>query len=250
MRRYKCIISYDGTQFSGYQVQPNKRTVQSDLEHALQNMHKGEHIKIVASGRTDATVHALGQVVHFDSPLSIPVEGWKKALNSLLPDDIRVRSVEIVDPEFHARFDVKAKEYRYRLWMSEEPCVFKRQYTHHYPYPLNLNAMKEAAALLVGTHDFTSFCASKTEVQDKVRTIYLIKMEKQDNELILSFIGNGFLYNMVRIIVGTLLEVGSGQKEAKMMTSILAGKDRSLAGKTAPGHGLYLYQVYYEGWQE
>ncbi|MEH7383156.1 tRNA pseudouridine(38-40) synthase TruA [Bacillus sp. JJ1533] len=250
MSRYKCIISYDGTQFSGYQVQPNKRTVQSEFEYVLQKMHKGEHIKIVASGRTDANVHALGQVVHFDSPLTIPVEGWRKALNSMLPEDIRVQTVEKVDPDFHARFDVKAKEYRYRLWTNEEPSVFKRQYTYHYPYSLNLQAMKEAASFLEGTHDFTSFCASKTEVQDKVRTIYQIKMEKLDDELIFSFIGSGFLYNMVRIIMGTLLDVGSGQKDAKTVPSILTGKDRSLAGKTAPGHGLYLWQVFYEEWKE
>lgn len=249
MSRYKCIISYDGTQFSGYQVQPNKRTVQSEFENTLRKMHKGEQINIVASGRTDATVHARGQVVHFNSPLSIPVEGWKKALNSMLPDDIRVRSVDIVEPDFHARFDVKAKEYRYRLLVIEEPSVFKRHFTYHYPYPLNLHAMKEAAGLLIGTHDFTSFCASRTEVQDKVRTIYQIGIEKQGDELILSFIGNGFLYNMVRIIVGTLLEVGNGKKDAKMMESILTRKDRSLAGKTAPGHGLYLWQVFYEEWK-
>ncbi len=250
MSRYKCIISYDGNQFSGYQVQPNKRTVQSEFEYALQKMHKGEQIKIISSGRTDATVHALGQVVHFDSPLSIPVEGWRKALNSMLPEDIRVRSVDTVEPDFHARFDVKAKEYRYRLLISDESCVFKRQYTYHYPYPLNLHAMKEAAFSLAGTHDFTSFCASKTEVQDKVRTIYQIKMEKQGDELILSFIGNGFLYNMVRIIVGTLLEVGNGKRDAKEMESILTAKNRSLAGKTAPGQGLYLWQVFYEEWQK
>ncbi|MEH7386643.1 tRNA pseudouridine(38-40) synthase TruA [Bacillus sp. JJ1521] len=249
MSRYKCIISYDGTQFSGYQVQPNKRTVQSEFETTLRKMHKGEQINIVASGRTDATVHALGQVVHFDSPLSIPAEGWKKALNSMLPDDIRVRSVKMVEPDFHARFDVKAKEYRYRLLISEEPYVFKRQYTYHYPYPLNLHAMKKAAGFLVGTHNFTSFCASRTEVQDKVRTIYQIKIEKHNDELILSFIGNGFLYNMVRIIVGTLLEVGNGKKDARMIQSILAGKDRSLAGKTAPGQGLYLWQVFYSDWK-
>ncbi len=249
MRRYKCIISYDGTHFSGYQVQPNKRTVQSAFELALQKMHKGEQVKTVASGRTDATVHARGQVVHFDSPLSIPVEGWKRALNSMLPEDIRVRSVEEVDPDFHARFDVKAKEYRYRLLMSEEPCVFKRNFTYHYTFPIDLYAMREASLRLLGTHDFTSFCASKTEVQDKVRTIYEINIEGYEDELIFSFIGNGFLYNMVRILVGTLLEVGSGQKDPSMMEAILSGKDRSLAGKTAPGQGLYLWQVYYEEWK-
>ncbi|WP_010285116.1 tRNA pseudouridine(38-40) synthase TruA [Bacillus timonensis] len=250
MNRYKCIISYDGTHFSGYQVQPNKRTVQSEFETALQKMHKGEPVSIVASGRTDAKVHALGQVIHFDSRISIPVEGWKRALNSLLPNDISVRSVEMVALDFHARFDVKAKEYRYRLLVSKEPCVFKRHYTYYYPYPLNLAAMREASDYLIGTYDFTSFCASKTEVQDKVRTIYQIKIEKHEDELIFSFVGNGFLYNMVRILVGTLLEVGSGQREARMIENILSGKDRSLAGKTAPGQGLCLWQVFYEEWKD
>lgn len=249
MSRYKCIISYDGTQFSGYQVQPNKRTVQSEIERVLQGMHKGNTVKVVGSGRTDANVHAFGQVIHFDSDLTIPIEGWKRALNSMLPQDIRIQSIEKADPQFHARFDVKAKEYRYRLLLSKDLCVFKRHYMYHYPYPLDLSAMKEAALRLIGTHDFTSFCASKTEVQDKVRTIYQINIEKQNDELLFSFIGNGFLYNMVRILVGTLLEVGSGQIALEKMGTIIAGKDRSLAGKTAPGHGLYLWQVFYEDWK-
>lgn|SRR5690606_13288504 len=250
MNRYKCTISYDGTQFSGYQIQPNKRTVQSEFERVLQGMHKGEHVKIVASGRTDATVHATGQVVHFDSYLLIPIDKWKRALNSMLPDDIRVRTVELAKPDFHARFDVKAKEYRYRLLISNDPCVFKRHYTHYYPYPLNLSAMREAAKYLLGTHDFTSFCASNTEVQDKVRTIYDIAIDRHNDELVISFVGNGFLYNMVRILVGTLLEVGNGQKEPVSIKSILSGKDRTLAGKTAPGYGLYLSQVFYEEWKK
>lgn len=249
MNRYKCIIAYDGTNFSGYQVQPNKRTVQSKFEDTLGKMHKGKSVKIFASGRTDATVHAVGQVIHFDSSLDIQESGWKRALNSMLPSDIRVQKVEKVDSHFHARFDVKAKEYRYKLLLSQDESVFTRNYLYHYPYPLNFEEMNKAASYLIGTHDFTSFCASKTEVKDKIRTIYHISIDKQDEELIFSFIGNGFLYNMVRILVGTLLDVGRGKIQANNVKHILENQDRSLSGKTAPGHGLYLWQVYYEDWE-
>ncbi|WP_449538502.1 tRNA pseudouridine(38-40) synthase TruA [Ferdinandcohnia sp. Marseille-Q9671] len=250
MSRFKCIISYDGTNFSGYQVQPNKRTVQSECERVLQKIHKGWPVKIVASGRTDANVHAIGQVIHFDSDLGMRVESWKRALNAMLPDDIRVRSIEQVHPDFHARFDVKAKEYRYKLLLRQDASVFSRHFTYHYPYPLDIDGMREAARNVIGTHDFTSFCASRTEVQDKVRTIYQIKIEKHDDELVFSFVGNGFLYNMVRILVGTLLEVGSGKREPSSLATIVREKNRSLAGKTAPGHGLYLWKVFYQEWEE
>ncbi|MFT4415752.1 tRNA pseudouridine(38-40) synthase TruA [Fredinandcohnia humi] len=249
MNRLKCIIGYDGTNFSGYQIQPNKRTVQADFERTLQKMHKGDLVKIVASGRTDANVHAVGQVIHFDSNLEIPETSWKRALNSMLPEDIQVHSVEFVKEDFHARFDVKAKEYRYKLLLSKDRNVFKRNYAYHYPYPLDFNAMNNATSYLVGTHDFTSFCAAKTEVKDKVRTIYQITIDQQEEELIFSFIGNGFLYNMVRILVGTLLDVGRGHIPAVKMKEILAQKDRSYSGKTVPGQGLYLWEVFYQDWK-
>ncbi|MCH1626051.1 tRNA pseudouridine(38-40) synthase TruA [Fredinandcohnia quinoae] len=245
MERVKCIIAYDGTNFSGYQVQPNKRTVQSEIEGALKKMHKGYEVKIVASGRTDAKVHALGQVIHFDSTFTISPDRWKQALNALFPDDIQVKSVEIADSGFHARYDVSAKEYRYKLLTSHEGNVFERNYSYHYPYPLDLDAMRKAADYLVGTHDFSSFCASRTGVKDKVRTITHIQIEKQTDELIFSFLGNGFLYNMVRILVGTLLDVGRGAIPPFEVKNILASRDRTLAGKTAPGQGLYLWKVFY-----
>lgn len=246
MQRLKCIISYDGTNFSGYQVQPNKRTVQGELEACLAKIHKGKEVKVFASGRTDAGVHAKGQVIHFDSFLSIPEKRWPVALNSLLPDDIAVLSAEYVSSSFHARFDAMGKEYRYVLRLSLSPDPFMRNYAHQYPYPLNLEAMEEGAIFLLGTHDFTSFCSAKTEVEDRIRTITEICFLKEEELLTLKFIGDGFLYNMVRILVGTLLEIGSGEKKPEDIQKILAEKDRRLAGKTAPANGLYLWKVFYE----
>ncbi|GMB10032.1 tRNA pseudouridine(38-40) synthase TruA [Thermolongibacillus altinsuensis] len=246
MRRIKCIIAYDGTNFAGYQIQQNKRTVQGELERALAIIHKGEAVRVYASGRTDATVHAYGQVIHFDSPLTIPEERWAKALNALLPDDIVVKEAAEVSPSFHARFSAKAKEYRYRVRTAQEPDVFLRNYVYHYPYSLNHEAIQKALTFLIGTHDFTSFCSAKTDVEDKVRTIYEANMIVEKDEVVFQLIGNGFLYNMVRIIAGTMLEVGIGKIKAEDIPHILEKKDRSLAGKTAPGHGLYLWKVYYD----
>lgn len=245
MNRYKCIISYDGSGFSGYQVQPNKRTVQSQIEAVLAKIHKGSHVKISASGRTDAGVHAKGQVIHFDSPLSLPEEKWELALSSMLPDDISVLSVEAVDSSFHARFNAIGKEYRYFLYQSAKRDPFQRNYAYHYPYPLNLAAMKEACTYLLGTHDFSSFCSARTEVEDKVRTIEAIEILQEEKRLCFRFVGNGFLYNMVRILVGTLIEVGSGKRRSEDIVEILEKKDRRFAGKTAPGQGLYLWKVDY-----
>lgn len=245
MQRYKCIISYDGTNFSGYQIQPNKRTVQSVFEAVLAKLHKGTEVKVHASGRTDAGVHAKGQVIHFDSPLSIPSDRWPVALNSLLPEDLSVLSVEKAEEDFHARFAAAGKEYRYFLHLSRTRDPFLRNYAYHYIYPLNIEAMKEASSYLIGTHDFTSFCSARSEVEDKVRTIKEIHFSKENDLLTLQFTGNGFLYNMVRILTGTLLEVGSGSRQPGDMAELLLKKDRALAGKTAPAHGLYLWQVFY-----
>ncbi|WHY00898.1 tRNA pseudouridine(38-40) synthase TruA [Neobacillus sp. DY30] len=245
MNRFKCIISYDGSGFSGYQVQPNKRTVQSQIETVLAKIHKGSHVKISASGRTDAGVHAKGQVIHFDSPLSIPEDNWEAAINSMLPEDVSVLSVEKVDSSFHARFDASGKEYRYFLYQSSKRDPFQRHYAYHYPYPLNLAAMREACAYLLGTHDFSSFCSAKTEVEDKVRTIETIEIHQEEERLCFRFVGNGFLYNMVRILVGTLLEVGAGKRRPEELVETLEKRDRRYAGKTAPGQGLYLWKVYY-----
>ncbi|OSX54346.1 tRNA pseudouridine(38-40) synthase TruA [Anoxybacillus ayderensis] len=245
MRRIKCTIAYDGTHFAGYQIQQQKRTVQGELEHALSIIHKGQFVRVYASGRTDATVHAYGQVIHFDTPLAIPDEKWPKALNALLPDDVIVKEASEVPSSFHARFSVKKKEYRYRVWIGEKN-VFLRHYVYYYPYKLHVTAMNEALRYVIGTHDFTSFCSAKTEIDDKVRTIYEAEVIQEGEELIFRLVGNGFLYNMVRIIVGTVLEVGRGERRAEEMKTILQQKNRSAAGKTAPGHGLYLWHVSYD----
>lgn len=246
MQRIKAVVSYDGTYFSGWQRQPEKRTVQSEIEKALEKIHKGDKTDVVASGRTDASVHALGQTMHFDTALSIPEEKWPKAINSHLPADVFVVSAEYTNRAFHARFDAVEKEYYYRLLYTKAPDIFRRHHTVFYPYQLHLPAMRKAASYLIGTHDFTSFCAAGTDVKDMVRTIYKADILEDGDEIRFVFRGNGFLYNMVRIMVGTLLEVGKGRRQAEDMPVILNEKRRESAGKTAPGHGLYLSQVMYE----
>lgn len=246
MPKYKCVIAYDGTDFAGYQVQPEKRTIQSEFEAVLAQMHKGTIIKVTASGRTDSGVHAKGQVLHFESPLTFPTENWIKAFSALLPTDIIALEVDIVPDDFHARFHTTGKEYRYIVARSKLRDPFKRNYAYHYPYPLNVEAMREAISYLIGTHDFTSFCSAKTEVVDKVRTINEMDFEESDDFLVFRFVGEGFLYNMVRILVGTLLDVGSGKMSPHDMSGILDKKDRSFAGKTAPAQGLYLWKVFYK----
>lgn len=246
MQRLKCTIAYDGTSFSGFQVQPNDRTVQGDFEKALRKIHKGEEIRIHPSGRTDAGVHAHGQVIHFDSQLAIAPERWIMALNTLLPEDIVVHSVEPVGKEFHARYNVIRKEYRYFLLNEQKRDVFRRNYSYHYPYSINLEQVIDATKYLLGTHDFTSFCSTKSDKENKIRTIEEIEVWKTDtSEIVFRFVGNGFLYNMVRIIIGTLLKVGQGKLAPEDIQSILEKKDRQAAGKTAPAHGLYLWKVWY-----
>lgn len=245
MQRYKCKVAYAGMFFAGYQVQPNKRTVQSEIEKALEKIHKGTKIRVNASGRTDAGVHARGQVIHFDSPLMIPEAKWIIALNSLLPDDISIKQVEKVSSEFHARYDAVKKEYRYYLYLSAIRDPFQYNFSYQYPYSLNYSYIETASQALLGTHDFTSFCSAKTEVEDRVRTIHQIEWFEENDFLVFRFVGNGFLYNMVRILVGTLLEIGSGKREADSIPEIFAKKDRSAAGKTAPANGLYLWKVFY-----
>lgn len=246
LRRMKATICYDGTDFSGYQVQPGKRTVQLEIEKVLAKMHKGKEIRITSSGRTDARVHATGQVIHFDTPLSIPNEGFKKALNTQLPSDIRVVDMESVDQSFHARFSAKGKRYRY-IWNCEEvQSPFRRNYSVETKgIKPDVSKMLEGASYILGTHDFSCFCASNTSVVDKVRTVHSLEFEWHGEELHMVIEGNGFLYNMVRIIAGTLWEVGIGKRSASSIEEIIASKSRENAGKTAPPQGLYLEKVFY-----
>ncbi|MFJ8237363.1 tRNA pseudouridine(38-40) synthase TruA [Ureibacillus sp. NPDC094379] len=246
MKRLKATISYDGTLFSGYQVQPGERTVQLEIEQVLMKMHKGDKISVTASGRTDARVHATGQVIHFDTPLAIPPNRYQKALNVQLPRDIRVLDVEEVSNDFHARFSVTGKRYRY-IWSTE---LIQSPFRRHYAVETNgvkpnIDEMHAAARFIVGTYDFSSFCAANTSVVDKVRTVHSLDFEWHGDELHMIIEGKGFLYNMVRIIAGTLWDVGIGKREASSLKSTIAAKDRSKAGKTAPAHGLYLEKVFY-----
>ena len=245
MKRLKANIAYDGSGFAGYQIQPDSRTVQVELMKVLKIMHKGKVIQVVASGRTDAKVHATGQVIHFDTEFSIPMSGWLRALNVLLPEDIRVNAIEEVDASFHARYHTTGKTYRYKWDRSQIISPFTRNYMVHIKQPLDVEAMRTAAQALIGTHDFSSFCAANTAVVDKVRTIWRLEFEEHGNELHMVIEGSGFLYNMVRIIAGTLTEVGMGRRKAGELSRIVAAADRDAAGKTAAAHGLYLETVMY-----
>lgn len=238
-------VTYDGTEYAGFQVQPGQRTIQGELERAIEELTK-QKVRVVGSGRTDAGVHALGQVIHFNTDSSIPVDRWPLALHTKLPKDIVITKAEEVHGQFHARFDAKEKIYIYTIDRGHVPHVLMRRYAYHFPYALDIEKMREGAAYLIGTHDFTSFSSSKTEVQDKVREMYEITMIQEGPFLKILCRGNGFLYQMVRIIIGTLLEVGEGKRDPETIKSILEKKDRILAGRTVPPHGLVLYKVNYK----
>ena len=247
--RYKMTMAYDGHLFHGFQMHPNQRTVQGEIEKALQKMTKGKRVIVEGSGRTDAGVHALGQVIHFDYPGNvIPADRMILALNSMMPMDIIFKECEIVSEDFHVRYSAKGKWYRYRVSLDRFVNPFKRFYTGHYPYPLEVEKMQTAAKDLIGTHDFTSFAASGGQIIDKVRTMYYVNVEKdeKENEIVFDFICSGFLYNMVRILVGALLEIGNGKRPVDDFPRIIAAKNRQEVRETAQASGLYLYHVFYD----
>jgi len=245
IQKYKCIVAYDGTNYSGFQIQPNALTIQESIENALYKIHR-RPVKIFGSGRTDAGVHSRGQVFHFESELDIQESNWTRALNAQLRPDIRIQSTSKVPNEFHARLDVVKKEYRYFLHLSKQEDPFKRLYQYRVPYSLDVQAMQKASQLLVGEHDFTAFCSSRTTVLSKVRTIYRLDVIEEGEDIVFICEGNGFLFNMVRIIVGTLIEVGRHRISEEQIKKALKTMDRSLAGFTAPAHGLFMWKVTYE----
>ncbi|MGM0122999.1 tRNA pseudouridine(38-40) synthase [Enterococcus sp. AZ194] len=248
MVRYKATISYDGTNFNGFQRQPNGRTVQEEVEKTLKKMANGKTIQIFGSGRTDAGVHAIGQVIHFDYPETRPLERMRFGLDTQTPEDIAVKSVEIVQEDFHARYLVTEKTYQFRVDIGKPRSPFRRFYASYFPYPIDVEKIQRALPDLLGTHDFTAFCASGSPIEDKVRTIYEAKMTVNEagDELLFTFRGDGFLYKMIRILVGTLLKIGNGRMPEGVLPEIIASKDRNLAGPTAHPEGLYLVEVKYD----
>lgn len=246
MAKIKCTISYDGTHYAGFQYQPNERTIQGEIEKALKKLHKGRFIRIHGSGRTDAGVHAKGQVFHFESDLGLGEENWKRALNTLLPEDVYIHKAERISGDFHARYDVMEKEYHYFVSMAEYD-VFKRNYAYHVRYDLDLDVMRAACRLLEGEHDFTAFSSAKASTKgSKVRTLYEASFQEQGGMLEFTFRGSGFLYNMVRIMVGVLIDIGRGRLPLSIIEEMFEKKDRQLAGKTAPPEGLFLWKVTYQ----
>ena len=237
-------FEYDGTNFSGLQVQEGKRTIQGEIEKVFLKLFSVP-TELVASGRTDTGVHALGQVVNFHTNTTIKPEKLAIVINLHLPKDVRVvKSFEVAE-EFNSRFDAKKKTYIYKICTDEHLSVFKQGLCLHYPKKLDINKMNEVARKLVGEHDFSSFMATGSAVKTTVRTIYNAEFFEQNGDLVFTITGNGFLYNMVRIIVGTLLEIGCGKRQDNM-DILLQGNNRKLAGKTISANGLYLKEVIYK----
>jgi len=241
--RYLMTFSYDGTLFSGYQIQKNKRTVEEEIEKVLRKINHNKEIKIYSSGRTDTHVHALNQKAHFDFE-EYDIELLKYKINKMLPNDIYVKKIEEVDNDFHARFNKKIKEYTYKINLLEYN-PFEYNYVYQYNKNLNIKNMKEAIKYFIGEHDFTSFTAAKGKKEDMVRTIYDATIEEKDGIIEIKFKGNGFLQYMVRNMVGLLIDVGEDKKEPKEVLEILEKKNRIYASKTFSPVGLYLSDIIY-----
>lgn len=245
--RYFITFSYDGSKYNGYQKQPRVKTIQGELEKALKQINAGKNVVLSASGRTDAGVHAYNQSAHFDLDTQITCTKLKQALNSLIPDDIYVKNVYETNLDFHARFNVKAKEYIYKINMGNYNPI-EKDYVYQYNKKLDIPEMERALKYLEGTHDFRSFVKIDEEKDDYTRTIVqtsLIRDVKNVNEITISILGTGFMRYMVRNIVGMLIEIGEGKYRSEDIISILEMKDRTKAGICAPACGLYLKDVYY-----
>ena len=244
MRRIKLIVAYDGTDYCGWQIQPNGITVEEVLNRALFRL-TGEEIRVIGASRTDAGVHARGNIAVLDTASTIPAERFAYAVNPLLPEDIVVVKSEEVPQDWHPRYQNSVKTYEYRILNREMPDPLKRKYTWHVSFPLDIDKMREAAEHLKGQHDFRSFCSVHTAVKTTVRTIYTLDIVKSGDEIIIRISGNGFLYNMVRIIAGTLAEVGRGFRTPEDVRDLLTAKEREQAGATAPPQGLTLIRIEY-----
>ncbi len=246
MATYKLTLAYDGTKFCGWQSQPGQRTVQATLEAAWHEL-TGEQLRMTATSRTDSGVHAHGQVVGFETTSEIPAANVLTGLNAKLPEDVLVVSVEDAPKDFHATYDAIGKRYRYQIHNDRRRPLFDRSYVWHVPQPLDVEAMHRAGQALVGKHDFASFQSVGSERESTVRTIFAVDAHRgrggDASQVSIEVEGDGFLYNMVRVIVGTLLDVGAGRKPESWVAEVLAATDRRAAGQTAPPEGLFLLYV-------
>ena len=239
-KRVRLTVAYDGTNYHGWQIQNNGITIESELNRCLTDLLR-EPVEVIGASRTDSGVHALGNIAVFDTTSRMPAEKISYALNQRLPEDIRIQKSEQGPDDWHPRRCDSRKTYEYRIYRAQFPMPVKRLYSLFTYYELDVNRMQEAAAYLEGEHDFKSFCQTGAQVESTVRTIYSVEVEEQgENDLVIRVCGNGFLYNMVRIIAGTLLDIGQGKRDPMDIFTILEAKDRSAAGPTAPAHGLTL----------
>lgn len=247
-RWLKLTVAYDGTAYAGWQIQPDKPTIQGTFESTWQRLTQ-ESFRVTAAGRTDAGVHALGQVVGLATETRLSNNDLHRGLNALLPNDIAVVAIDDAPESFHATYDAVGKRYQYRIHNARSPSVFARHYTWHVPQQLDAAAMHAAAQALVGRHDFSSFETAGSERPDSIRTIHELVVLRRTGEhadrITVDVQGDGFLYNMVRTIVGTLVEVGAGKRDVAWPAEVLAARDRRKAGQTAPPHGLFLVRVEY-----
>ncbi len=245
MKRVKLVVAYDGTNYHGWQVQDNGITIEEVLNRTISELVQ-EDIKVIGASRTDAGVHACGNVAVFDTESRIPGDKFSFALNQRLPEDIRIQESCEVDADFHPRYADTVKTYEYNILNRRFELPSKRLYAAFCYYPMDIERMNQAAAYLVGEHDFKSFCSAGAQVQTTVRTIYAVNVTKEDDMVHIRITGNGFLYNMVRIIAGTLMQVGTGLMEPEQVKEILEARDRSKAGPTAVAKGLTLVKIRYE----
>ena len=244
MKRVKLTVAYDGTNYCGWQVQPNGITIQEVLNQCLSEF-TGEKIETIGASRTDSGVHALGNVAVFDTEMRMPGDKFSFALNQRLPEDIRIQKSEEVNVNFHPRYIKSQKTYEYQILNRRFPIPTERFYSHFTYIPLDIEKMREAAEYLVGEHDFKSFCGTGAQVKTTVRTVKEIQIEKNEDRITIRITGEGFLYNMVRIIAGTLMDIGGGLYPPEKMQEILEAKDRKKAGPTAPARGLTLMEIQY-----
>lgn len=239
MKRVRLIVAYDGTNYHGWQVQKNGITIESELNRCLSELLQ-ESIEVIGASRTDAGVHALGNVAVFDTQSRMPAEKISYALNQRLPEDIRIQKSEEVAQDWHPRYCDSRKTYEYRIYRGEFPMPVKRLYSLFTYRSLDVAKMQEAAKYFVGEHDFKSFCQVHAQVDSTIRSVYDVKVYEEGTDVVIRVTGGGFLYNMVRIMAGTLMEVGQGKRKPEEIAEIIAAKNREAAGPTAPAHGLTL----------